>query len=79
MLKPGMYLQERYEIIELIGSGGMADVFKAQCHTLNRLVAIKVLREEFCRNEELVDHFRRSPLHHHGTDRGDHVKELYRQ
>lgn len=58
MLKPGMYLQDRYEIIERIGSGGMADVFKAQCHTLNRLVAIKVLREEFCRNKELIEHFK---------------------
>ncbi len=41
-----MYLQERYEIIEQVGSGGMADVYKAMCHTLNRLVAIKVLKRE---------------------------------
>ena len=58
MLRPGMYLQERYEIIEKIGSGGMADVFKAQCHTLNRLVAVKVLKEEFCRKAGFVEHFK---------------------
>ncbi len=58
MLRPGMYLQERYEIIEQIGTGGMADVYKAMCHTLNRLVAIKVLKEEFSRNEEFVTRFK---------------------
>lgn len=58
MLKPGMYLQERYEIIEKIGSGGMADVYKAKCHTLNRLVAVKVLKKELSGNEEFVSRFK---------------------
>ena len=54
MLRPGMYLQERYEIIEQVGSGGMADVYKAMCHTLNRLVAIKVLRKDLARKKKLL-------------------------
>lgn len=58
MLKPGMYLQERYEIIEQIGSGGMADVYKARCHTLNRLVAVKMLKNEFSRDENFVNRFK---------------------
>ena len=44
MLKPGTYLQDRYEILSLIGTGGMSEVYQAKCHTLNRLVAIKVLK-----------------------------------
>lgn len=58
MLRPGMYLQGRYEIIEKIGSGGMADVYKAMCHTLNRLVAVKVLKDEFSQNEDFVNRFK---------------------
>ena len=53
MLRAGTYLQERYEILELIGSGGMSDVYKAKCHKLNRYVAIKVLKEEFSSDEAL--------------------------
>ena len=36
MLNPGMILSNRYEIIELIGTGGMSEVYKAKCHVLNR-------------------------------------------
>lgn len=58
MLKPGTYLQNRYEIVEQIGVGGMSYVYKAQCHTLNRPVAIKVLKEEFASDEVFVGKFK---------------------
>lgn len=58
MLVPGMYLADRYEIIEKIGAGGMADVYKAKCHKLNRLVAVKVLKNEFSTDATFVKKFR---------------------
>lgn len=58
MLVPGMYLVDRYEILERIGSGGMSDVYKAKCHKLNRLVAIKVLKNEYSQDAAFVKKFR---------------------
>jgi serine/threonine-protein kinase len=58
MLKPGMYISDRYEIIDKVGSGGMADVYKAKCHRLNRYVAIKVLKPEFSDDTNFVKKFR---------------------
>lgn len=57
-LRPGVYLQDRYEIIDQIGSGGMSTVYKAKCHKLNRLVAIKVLKEEFSSDSNFVSKFK---------------------
>ena len=58
MLNQGTYLQDRYEILGRIGSGGMFVVYKAKCHTLDRLVAIKVLKEEFASDENFVSKFK---------------------
>lgn len=58
MLIPGSYLINRYEIIMKIGSGGMADVYKAKDHVLNRLVAIKVLKQEYSTDVTFVKKFR---------------------
>ncbi|SHI88104.1 Stk1 family PASTA domain-containing Ser/Thr kinase [Parasporobacterium paucivorans] len=58
MLKKGMFIGERYEILELIGSGGMSDVYKAKCHKLNRFVAIKVLKKEFAQDKNFLMKFK---------------------
>ena len=58
MLDIGTVLGDRYEILELIGSGGMADVYKAKCHKLNRFVAIKVLKPEFSSDSGFVQKFK---------------------
>ena len=57
LLQKGTILAGRYEILEHIGSGGMADVYKARCHKLNRYEAIKGLRREYCDNESFVRKF----------------------
>lgn len=58
MIKIGMMIGDRYEILEKIGTGGMSDVYKAKCHKLNRLVAVKVLKQEFSENANFVAKFR---------------------
>ena len=58
ILRTGDYLQSRYEILQLIGSGGMSEVYRAHCHKLNRAVAIKVLKKEYCSDEEFVRKFK---------------------
>ena len=57
MLKEGIVLGERYEILAHIGSGGMADVYKARDREQDRFVAVKVLRREYYENETFVKKF----------------------
>lgn len=58
MLKTGMIIAERYEIVSKIGTGGMADVYKAKDHKLNRFVAVKVLKAEFREDKAFIRKFR---------------------
>ncbi|MCD7745045.1 MAG: Stk1 family PASTA domain-containing Ser/Thr kinase [Lachnospiraceae bacterium] len=58
MLNAGLFIQNRYEIISRIGSGGMADVYRAKDHKLNRFVAVKVLKKEFREDKVFISKFR---------------------
>jgi len=58
MLEPGIFISERYEIIDKVGTGGTADVYKARCHRLNRFVAVKVLKSEYSDDKSFVEKFR---------------------
>lgn len=58
MIKLGMVIGDRYEVLEKIGTGGMSDVYKAKDHKLNRFVAVKILKQEFSENDNFVSKFR---------------------
>ena len=52
MLEKGNFINNRYEIINPVGAGGMSDVYKAKDHKLNRNVAIKVLKTEYSKDKK---------------------------
>ena len=58
MVSVGTVIGDRYEILEKVGSGGLADVFRAKCHRLNRFVAIKILKQEYSEDTKFVTKFR---------------------
>lgn len=58
MVKIGMMISDRYEVLDKVGAGGMSDVYRAKDHKLNRFVAIKVLKQEFAENTEFRSKFR---------------------
>ena len=54
----GKLLGNRYELLECIGSGGMAEVYRAKCHLLNRQVAVKILKSDLMKDDEFVQKFK---------------------
>lgn len=58
MIRKSMFIADRYEIIDKVGSGGMSDVYKALDHKLNRYVAVKVLKDEFSEDKSFVSKFK---------------------
>ncbi len=58
MIRKGMFIGDRYEIVDKVGSGGMSDVYKALDHKLNRYVAVKVLKDEFSADKNFVSKFK---------------------
>ena len=55
----GKILGNRYELLQCVGEGGMSFVYKAKCRKLNRFVAVKILKDEFKNNEEIVRRFKK--------------------
>jgi len=61
-LEPGMLLAQRYEIVQMLGQGGMGAVYKATDVELNRTVAVKVIRPDLARDKAIVDRFKQELL-----------------
>jgi len=61
-LEPGMFLAERYEIVQILGQGGMGAVYKATDVELNRTIAVKVIRPDLARDKAIVDRFKQELL-----------------
>ena len=62
MLQPGSLLGQRYEILQILGEGGMGAVYKARDRELNRMVALKVIRPDLAGNQAIIDRFKQELL-----------------
>ena len=62
MLQPGAILGQRYEILQILGEGGMGAVYKARDRELNRMVALKVIRPDLAGNQAIIDRFKQELL-----------------